>query len=78
MLYPLDDFLALLPNSTTFPSARTTSISSTQSPTFPYFTVCIPPALFATMPPIVEMLPDDGKGGKNIPCRSISSLTTLP
>jgi hypothetical protein len=77
-LYPDDVFAARVPASMTDPSARTASNSITQSPTFPYFTVCLPAAFVAIIPPMVAMSPEVGRGGKKRPYRSSSSFTAAP
>jgi len=66
-LYPEEVLTAFDPAVITDPSASTTSSSSTQSATSPYLTVCIPLAAFAIIPPIVEISPEEGSGGKNRP-----------
>ena len=56
------------------PSASTTSSASTESRVTPYFAQRSPPALVATLPPMVEILKLAGSGAYISPCTAAAAL----
>src|SRR5690606_11440242 len=71
---PAASLSSLPPSSTTLPSASTTSSPSTWSVVAPYLTQHRPPALVATLPPIVENVKLAGSGGYQSPCSAAAAL----
>ena len=57
------------------PSAKTQSSPRTHARVAPIFTVRVPAAFDAHMPPMVQNAPDDGSTGKRRPCARAAAST---
>ena len=62
-LNPAENFFVGVPHSTHSPVGRNPFSARTKSRVTPYFPPCIPPALQAMFPPIVQYFIDEGSGG---------------
>ena len=62
-LKPAANFLVAVPQTTNSPVGRQPSRERTKSRVTPYLPPCIPPALQAMLPPIVQYSLEEGSGG---------------
>lgn len=79
--YPATPLAVRRPVRSTSPEASTTSSPSTYSVVTPYLTQHIPPALVATLPPMVDDSHEPGSGGYQSPCSAtaaVSAALTTP
>jgi hypothetical protein len=62
-LNPAENFLVAVPHSTRSPVGRKPFSARTKSRVTPYLPPCMPPALQAMLPPIVQYFLEEGSGG---------------